>query len=246
MAFWSDTDLREPLRQNRWYISFAPPTVDNEKQKKGIENYRFALKECSKPEYKIETTAHVLLNHTFNYPKNLVWQPIQIKMVSARGNENDTLSSVLQSYLNFFGYIKPDANEEQKQIAKISTFTPRVSIVQIDANGAVIENWVLYNPMITNVNYGSLTYENDNFVDISFTIIYDYASLAVYPGAVDITLTTSTVSGAPGSVTTNYKKVTEEQVADKILNRAKQLEDTEGQIKRISSISPGFPGKKNN
>ncbi len=245
MAFWSDSNLREPLRQNRWYITFAPPTVDGEQRKKGIENYRFALKECSKPEYKIETTSHVLINHTFNYPKNLVWQPVQIKMVSARGEQGDTLSSVLESYLTFFGYIRPDSDEEQKQIAKASTFTPRIVITQIDANGAVIENWVLYNPFITNVNYGQLTYINDDFVDVTYTILYDYATLATYPGIVDISLTSTTTSGAPGSVTTNYKKVTEEQVAEKILNKARQLDDTEGQIKTISSISPGFPGKKN-
>lgn len=245
MAFWSDPNLREPLRQNRWYITFAPPLVDGEQQRRDIENYRFALKECKKPEYKIDTTSHVLLNHTFNYPKNLVWQPIEIKMVSARGDKADTLSSVLNSYLTFFGYTRPDTTEEQKQIAKISTFTPRINITQVDANGAVIESWVLYNPFISSVNYGNLTYENDSFVDINFTIIYDYASLAVYPGDVDFNIQSTTTSGAPGTVTAKYANVTEDQVADKILNKAASIQDTNAQIKSINGLSPGFPGQSN-
>jgi hypothetical protein len=174
MAFWSNPNLREPLRQNRWYITFG----DNL-----IEQYVFALKECSKPEYKIETTSHVLLNHTFNYPKNLVWQPITIKMVSARDKANN-LASVLQARLDTNGYVVPystqDQLKEQNQLSKeLMSKSMDLSLYQVDANGARIEEWKLYNPMITNVNYGSLSYENDGFVDISFTITYDYAEWMV-------------------------------------------------------------------
>lgn len=235
MAFWSDPDLREPLRQNRWYIIFEDSL---------IQPYVFALKECTKPEYKIETTSHVLLNHTFNYPKNLVWQPINIKMVSARDKTNN-LASVLQARLDSNGYNIP--SDEKAQLSKqLMSNNMGLSLYQVDANGANVEEWKLYNPMITNVNYGSLTYDNDNFVDVSFTIIYDYAQWNRQEGKIDFNIETTTASGSPGSVTAKYKNVTEEQVADKILNRAGQLQDTNGQIKSISSLSPGFPNKNNN
>ena len=168
MAFWSDPDLREPLRQNRWYISFADTGGV-------LDSYRFAAKECSKPEYKIETTSHILLNHTFNYPKNLVWQPIQIKMVSARTKLN-SLTNALQNKLENGGYTTPNLPEQNYLSKQLMNLTS-ISLLQVDSNGVPIEEWMLKNPIITNVNYGQLTYTSDDFVDITFSITYDYAEL---------------------------------------------------------------------
>jgi len=239
MAFWSDPDLREPLRQNRWYITFGDSL---------IQQYVFALKECSKPEYKIETTSHVLLNHTFNYPKNLVWQPITVKMVSARDKTNN-LASVLQARLDTNGYVVPystqDQSKEQNQLSKeLMSKNMDLSLYQVDANGANIEQWKLYNSMITNVNYGSLSYENDGFVDISFTITYDYAEWIREQGTINISVVSNSTSTSAGTITINSNNISEEEVADKILNRAKQIEDTGASITKITNLSPGFPGPK--
>lgn len=254
MAFWSDTNLREPLRQNRWYISFGDsgPEDDNK-----LDSYIFALKECTKPSYKIETTSHVLINHTFNYPKNVVWQPISVKMISARGTKDFSLSRVLEGALNSAGYLSPNITNNSiaanPQVSKTGLMESigvnagtqtGIDLIQVDANGALIETWSLYNAFITGVNFGSLTYENDGFVEISFDIIYDSADLDISEGAIDFNIESTTASGSPGSVKNLYKDITEEQIADKILNRASQLNDTNGQIKSVSSISPGFPGPK--
>jgi hypothetical protein len=77
-------------------------------------------------------------------------------------------------------YSTQDQSKEQNQLSKeLMSKNMDLRLCQVDANGARIEEWKLYNPMITNVNYGSLSYENDGFVDISFTITYDYAEWMV-------------------------------------------------------------------
>lgn len=163
MAFWTDINTKEPLRQNRWYIRFAT----------GLSSFRFALKEIKKPEYEIGVTEHRLLTHVLRYPTLLKWKPVDIKMVSAI-NESQTLDNALETLKNNFGYSVP--NTAHQQIAKnknsVGTF---IELIQVDANGNTVETWTLNNPFISSVSYGTLTYENDGFVDISMTIQYDWA-----------------------------------------------------------------------
>ena len=114
MAFWSDKEISEPLRQNRWYIEF-----DN------LQNFKYALKSCSKPEYDIGVSEHVLLNHTFRYPKNLVWKPISVKMIAVTvdGTEYNpaagktSLSEKLYQILYMSGYKPP--HEEVSDTDKV-------------------------------------------------------------------------------------------------------------------------------
>jgi hypothetical protein len=150
-----------------------------------IQNYVFALKECTKPSYKIESTQHVLINHTFNYPKNLVWQPITIKLVTARNNCNCwLLSQAVESHTRISGYLTPD-KEQKVQIGKLSmtnAFGGSLDIIQVDEDGEELEKWELINPIITDVKYGTLSYENDGFVDTDLTVLYDYAKYAEVGG----------------------------------------------------------------
>lgn len=168
MAFWTDKNSLEPLRQHKWYMSLYSTS---------FADYVFALKECSKPSYKIETTSHVLINHTFNFPKNLVWQPINVKMVTARNNCNCVLlSQALDSSLTISGYIRPD-QPQTKQLSKVlmQERMSGIGIIQVDENGLPLETWDLKNAMITEVKYGNLSYENEGFVDVDFSIVYDFA-----------------------------------------------------------------------
>ncbi len=168
MAFWTDNTLKEPLRQNRWYINFASDT---------LKPFVWALKECQKPSYEVSFTEHRLLTHTYKYPSLLKWKPIEIKMVSARGDDGTTLDKVLNDYKNNVSGYKPPSTNLHQQISKASSELEGdgLVIIEVDDSGKPIQNWTLYNAFISNLNYGTLTYENDGFVDISFTVQYDWA-----------------------------------------------------------------------
>jgi hypothetical protein len=200
MAFWRDSKGPEPLRQHRWYIAFNY----------GLQKHRYALKSCNKPEYDIGVNEHVLLNHTFRYPKNLVWKPVSVKMISVRdGSKKDNSTGFYESLsqtidgLTFNSYVQPhleDKTEKNIRIDPNGKLSAPISIdygytniskqkllnnfennvlqlIQIDANGVEIEYWSLINPFISNVKYGSLSYDNEGLVEIDFTITYDYANL---------------------------------------------------------------------
>ena len=52
-----------------------------------------------------------------------------------------------------------------------------VTISQIDAEGKVIEQWTLINAFVSNVEFGQLSYASEDLVEISVTVVYDYAKL---------------------------------------------------------------------
>ncbi len=51
--------------------------------------FLFNIKSVSKPSAQIETKEFQLINHKFNYPGIVTWQPIKITMVDMRGNALD-------------------------------------------------------------------------------------------------------------------------------------------------------------
>ncbi len=190
MSFWTDTTLREPLRQNRWYITFSDPAIGG---------FLYALKECTKPEYKVETTEHTLINHVLRYPKKITWTPVTIKMLSATsgGGFNDvdgtklSLAEVLFDNISAGGYKAPvstdkaEANNDSRIDFSKNTLMAAlgdgskatIELVQVDANGYAIEKWTLYNCFATSINFGTLNYDNDGFVEITMVISYDAAKL---------------------------------------------------------------------
>ena len=52
-----------------------------------------------------------------------------------------------------------------------------VTIAQLDANGNRVEEWKLWNPMITDMKFGDLAYGDDELVELSVTFKYDWATL---------------------------------------------------------------------
>ena len=53
-----------------------------------------------------------------------------------------------------------------------------IYIMQMDAEGKVIERWTLWNSFITDMKFGeTLQYGEDNLVEMSITLKYDWARL---------------------------------------------------------------------
>jgi hypothetical protein len=171
MAFWSQADFKEPLRANKWYIEFTSI----------LRDVRFALKECKKPSYKLTETKHRCFNHVVNLPGTLTWDPISIKFASIRGETLDKDASVLLwNVLRQGGYDIPKTFLEttlSKTRMHNALETGLLNIIQVDPEGNPIEVWSLYNAYISTTDFGSLSYENENIVDISCNITYDFAEL---------------------------------------------------------------------
>lgn len=144
---------------------------------------QFVAKSVTKPNFQISTTQHQFLQHQFNFPGKVTWQPINITIVDPI--QPDSAQSLYNIIANA-GYVLPDdvtqGPQGLKTISKQDMVTQlgnRIQIDQIGPLGAndVKERWHLNNPILTSVTFGDLNYEQDTILNITIGITYDWADL---------------------------------------------------------------------
>lgn len=144
---------------------------------------QFVAKSVTKPNFQISTTPHQFLQHQFNFPGKVTWQPINITIVDPV--QPDSAQS-LYNILKNSGYVVPPdvaaGDTGLRTLSKASMVNElgnRIQIDQIGPGGAqdVKERWHLNNPLITSVTFGDLSYENDSILNITIGITYDWADL---------------------------------------------------------------------
>jgi len=171
MSFWSVVGP-EPKRNHRWYVVFTGA---------GISGLQYALKKVEKPKAKVGEITHKYLNHSFYYPGRLEWEAIQMTFASITQPD---ATEVVNNLLLDAGYGVPRDVNSPNQVATIGknkfagAIGRTIDIKQVNADGQVIERWVLNNPFFTNVTFGSLDYANEDIVEIVCTVRYDWAQLA--------------------------------------------------------------------
>ena len=169
MAFWSNPqEFAEPLKQNRWLLRITSLDGAN------IISVE-AIKECSKPSFKIGTTEHKLLNNTYKYPTTVKWNPVTIKFL----NIKDGFVWSSESLKLRTKYIDYSQFNILSNISK-SEIKFNFDIQQLDENGRVVEAWSLYNAFFSSMENGNLSYSDDNFVEMTAEIQYDWAELINY------------------------------------------------------------------
>ena len=164
-GFWDRT--LEPKRTYRWILEIA--TMGNTSQ--------WVAKSVTRPKWNVTHHGHKYINHTFNYPGRVEWQPIDVKLIDPV-RPIDTSASFL-AILRSSGYNFPTSLERGTEtITKDRAVGAlnRVRIKQIGENSNdILDQWVLYNAFATNVDLGELNYEGDDLLQIGMTIVYDWA-----------------------------------------------------------------------
>jgi hypothetical protein len=174
-VFWGNKET-DPKRKFRWVVLFTGGASA------GDGNViQLAAKSIDKPKFEISTTEHMFINHTYNFPGRGKWNEISTTLVDIGGDRDVT--SIINSLILGSGYATPDDPASSLQsITKeqsVDIFGANFQIQQIDAEGVVVEAWKLFNPWVRNVEFGSLDYTSEELVEISLTIVYDYAKKVV-------------------------------------------------------------------
>jgi len=175
MPFWSDnfaenTELKDPKRQFRFKVEFTGISAPQ-----GGSLLWYA-KSVNKPSFSVATSEHQYLNHTFYYPGTVTWDPISMTLVDPRDPD---MSATLSDIVNLSGYNPPSNPNSLGTMskAKAAGALGAVYISQIDGDGNEIEKWTLWNAFITTVKYGDMAYGNDDLVEMTLEIRYDWARL---------------------------------------------------------------------
>lgn len=168
MTFWSNPQqFAEPLKQNRWLLRIQL----NSNKTLNVES----IKECSKPSYELSVQEHKLLNNTYKYPGIMKWKPINIKFLCVKPEDKIWTQKMVheQSFSKYTDFSSFDNLSKQDIILKSAM------LQQLNENGSPVETWELKNVFFSSVEYGSLSYGNEDFVEVSATIQYDWAVLTI-------------------------------------------------------------------
>jgi len=170
MAFWTDNTV-EPKRSYR-FIFELPGTGDNDV----LASY--FVKSATKPNFQIEGGPSVnYIQHTFTYPGRVKWQPITVTVIDPATPD---AAAILTNILVQSGYTLPNTEtDSQNSMSKFEANNAmrNPKLRQIDAEGSVISEWVLWNAYLSGVDFGTVSYDEDSIVNYTLTIGYDYASL---------------------------------------------------------------------
>lgn len=192
MAFFSDRNL-VPKRKFNWIVEMSSDSV---------ELFKVAAKTVAKPNYTLEATQHKFLNHQFNFPNRVIWQPIDITLIDhiGHGTDQTSVTSKLMEMLFRAGYQIPrNARNcefsptktravnslKQVKIHQLSGDVARRFDVDDDALGPIsnpdlstqrLETWTLHNAFISKVTFGDLSYDDDGLIELSCTFTYDFAT----------------------------------------------------------------------
>lgn len=174
MSFWTSPQI-EPIRKYRFQIQ--TPT-----------SYVFAdqwwwAKSIEKPSYEFNTAEYQLTNHKFKFPGILTWNDISITIVddnsqTTSGGSQSNRAFGLMSNLSYI-YRNPKAiNDDQgAKEPSINGSITQIIINQVDAEGKTLEKWTLHDAFVKSVSFGDLAYADDELVEITLGISYDYATL---------------------------------------------------------------------
>lgn len=173
--FW--TAGFEPKRSHRWYLQFTDDSLGK---------LSFACKKVDKPSFKVTEITHQYLNHKFYYPGRLEWNPITITLANIMESDANA-TQIIHTITVEAGYQFPIKGAMQAQNnaftlskSRYNQLINQISIHQINSAGDTIEKWTLVNPIFTDIKFASgLSYENEDIVEMSFGVDYDYATLNV-------------------------------------------------------------------
>jgi len=175
MAFWGTdlggADAGDPKRKFRFKVTIGNANM----------GFVWWAKTVDKPQITVNHAEHKFLNQSFYFPGNVTWNEISMTLVDPAGEFDQ--AAALNKIIQDSGYKGPAASSADALISisknKAVDTLVSVTIQQIDADGDVIEEWVLKNPSTTNVEFQSLGYGEDDLTEINIGFRYDWAECTV-------------------------------------------------------------------
>ena len=183
--FWNNAAV-EPKRNFRFELSIGGSNLNQD----AVSEFTWLVKTVERPKANISSVPHKYLNHTFNYPGRLVWNPIAITLVDPVSPID--ASDEVYKFLQLAGYKVPGGTAEDSHYAAQSALlkdkatagsvgTVHIRMLGDNAGTPIIgkysDQWTLHNTFVQgDVNWGSLDYGNEELLTLSLTLQYDWAT----------------------------------------------------------------------
>lgn len=148
----------EPKRKNRFLFSF--PT------ELGIQEWW--VFSASRPKITQNETEIPFINTSTWVVGRFIWEAMDVTFKDPIG------PSAAQALMEWVRLHSESVTGRQGYAAG---YKKNVTLKMLDPTGVAVEKWLLENTMLTNVDFGSLSYDDDAIADITGTLRFDRAIL---------------------------------------------------------------------
>ena len=148
----------EPKRANRFILRFDTSLGINE----------WFVESSGRPSIDINSTEIQFLNTSTFVAGRFKWNPISVKFRDPIG------PSAAQAIMEWVRLHSESITGRQGYAAG---YKRPVELEMLDPTGVVVEKWLLDGTMLTNVNFGDLSMDDDAIADITATLRFDRAIL---------------------------------------------------------------------
>jgi hypothetical protein len=182
MAFWTQAGT-EPKRNFRFRVTFDSLNTNNTE----LGGVLWWAKSVTTPSFDLGETEHHYLGGKYYFPGKVSWSEVNLALVDPISPDAVGLTNQL---LTNSGYMVPDSTDTDQfsTISKnrsISAGLRGITIEVLQANGDVVETWVLQQPFIKAANFGDLDYSSEDLRTVELTIRYDWATCEFGPSHPD-------------------------------------------------------------
>lgn len=173
MSFWTDAQLRDPKRVNKWYITHG---LGNDSALNGVG---FWAKKVTRPKFTMTEAEHSYIDFTMYFPGRVKWEPVTITVVDP--TDPDVMQEIMK-IVEKSGYrIPANANS-------ISTIGKRTATQSLGAltihmfteDSRITETWRLRNAWAKDFTPTDLDYSSDELVSYDLVIRYDWAEVETF------------------------------------------------------------------
>ena len=164
--FWTQSST-SPKRSYRFMLSVGGIGTDN----------TWLVTQVKKPAAAVGEVSHKYLNHTFYYPGRVEWDTVNVTLVDP---VSPNASGLLAKILEGSGYHLPQNGNLTTSITKEKAVNALGNVVISQFGNDMsdkVEEWTLKGAMIQSANFGALSFDASDPVDITLTLRYDYAIL---------------------------------------------------------------------
>ena len=147
----------EPKRKNRFIMSFNDLGINE-----------WFVESTSRPSLTINSTAIDFLNTKTYVAGKYEWGEIS---VTFRDPIGPSASQALMEW------VRLHAESVTGRMGYAAGYKRDLELDMLDPTGVVIEKWLLIGTFLTNVDFGSLSYDDDKLADIKATLRPDYCVL---------------------------------------------------------------------
>jgi hypothetical protein len=143
-----------PKRQNRFILRFPSSLGINE----------WFVETAARPSIKINSTEIPFLNTSTFVAGRFNWDPISVKFRDPIG------PSAAQALME---WVRLCAESVTGRMGYAAGYKQDVDLEMLDPTGVPVEKWILQGTFLTDVNFGSLAYNQDGLAEITASLRMD-------------------------------------------------------------------------